>query len=772
MFSITKKIVAILAALCLIFLTVTAYTSISVKQEITTAEYARATQALKEQIQQHLSKKVDIGITNAVSFSSNEALQTALKNNDRALAVRTLNQVSEMYEAHTNFKGIKIHLHDRNGFSFVRNWNPDKFGEKLSSFRPLIASVMQKKKAVVGLELGEVGLMIRAISPIIDQNNNYLGSIEFLQGVGSISRDFEKQGKIYILITSQDVANQSPIIAKSKQFGQYYSVNDKWFSDNVVSEIAQLDLDKLIKNRQLVTNDFLFIPVNATLHDGTIVGYHVIGIPRNEVDISINQSHEMAEILIFLFVTSFILTILILLYFLKRVIITPIKYISSTISVIAKGNLTEEINCCSRDELGSLCGDVEKMRTSLHDVINTIQRNSTQMAHSAQQVSAVSTEISSSSKLEQERSAQVLDAINSLLSTSTQVSEHIDNTALSSRETLEIAQDGIIVVNSSIEELNLAVRSVNQTAEQMKELESSTSQINEITDTIGNIAEQTNLLALNAAIEAARAGDQGRGFAVVADEVRKLASRTSSSSNEISELIGQLMEKVENSVISMQSVVAAVHRSQEKSEQTVASFTSMSEGINETTQRADIIANFSHEQTKNLNYLDNKLKYLFDVLQASSNKARTTALVASDLFQISERLDSQLKGFETEQSHLILASENEQRRSPRAENKIRVTIEQDTTSCDGLTHDISIEGLKIRANSMLKKDKDLTVHLHVPQAITGKIGTNITLKAKIVHISPLDDFYTYGVHFINPSASELDKLKLIFQYFKQPYQFN
>lgn len=129
----------------------------------------------------------------------------------------------------------------------------------------------------------------------------------------------------------------------------------------------------------------------------------------------------------------------------------------------------------------------------------------------------------------------------------------VSRTSDAVKEAEALGEQGLTVVEDNTQAVEGLSAQVNRTVDAINNLGQHVNKISIILGGIKDIAEQTNLLALNAAIEAARAGEKGRGFAVVADEVRVLSQKTSSSTEEITNLLRELQSTTDNVLTLIQS---------------------------------------------------------------------------------------------------------------------------------------------------------------------------------------------------------------------------
>ncbi|CAB5688571.1 methyl-accepting chemotaxis protein [Comamonas aquatica] len=216
---------------------------------------------------------------------------------------------------------------------------------------------------------------------------------------------------------------------------------------------------------------------------------------------------------------------------LSRGIAAGVEQARAVAQRIGAGDLSQDVQIHSGDEIGQLLTALRDMQSNLAQVVRSVRHGSDNVATASSEIAQGNQDLSARTESQASALEETSASMEELGST---VKQNADN----ARQANQLAQ------NAS----NVAVQGgqvVAQVVDTMKGISESSAKIADIISVIDGIAFQTNILALNAAVEAARAGEQGRGFAVVAAEVRSLAGRSAEAAKEIKALITASVQRVD-----------------------------------------------------------------------------------------------------------------------------------------------------------------------------------------------------------------------------------
>ena len=312
---------------------------------------------------------------------------------------------------------------------------------------------------------------------------------------------------------------------------------------------------------------------------GEVVGIWFVGVQESPY-IKIAQQSAINNIWISLAISIFI--ILIISFFTKRKIISPIIQLRNTANEIANLNLNVKIiTPKGNDEIAQLANAFRKMRDYLNEFATTVASSANHVAEfshslaesakqtseSANQIGVTMNEVAMGSGSQADQAGHIVKMMEQTVKEVSTSLDKIEVTAKSAMDSTSIARKGEAAINEAIEHLVTVTQTVSDATDSIQKLGNRSEEIGGIITVITGIAEQTNLLALNAAIEAARAGEQGKGFSVVADEVRMLAEQSSLSAGQIKNLISAIQDEtsvtvrtMESNLVAMKEQVALINR--------------------------------------------------------------------------------------------------------------------------------------------------------------------------------------------------------------------
>ena len=342
---------------------------------------------------------------------------------------------------------------------------------------------------------------------------------------------------------------------------------------------------------------------------------------------------------------SVLVSLIIFLYFIQRILVSPAKSVAQSLALMAEGDFSSEIIPFSNDEIGQVAMSAAKLKEDMGGIVERINQSVYKLSTSAEEMAHITEQSNRTMGQQRSETDQVATAMNEMTATVHEVSQNAQLASDSANQASVEVNTGQGVVNDAINAISKLVQQVESAADVIHGVENDSVEIGSVLDVIRSIAEQTNLLALNAAIEAARAGEQGRGFAVVADEVRVLAQRTQKSTEEIQGMIEKLQSGAQNAVESMNQSRSQADITRDTAAKAGEVLNNITASVTNINDMNTLIASSAEEQNSVAEEINRSVVSISQVAEVASEGAAHTAATSEDLRNVAEELKHVISGF-------------------------------------------------------------------------------------------------------------------------------
>ncbi|MDQ1919596.1 methyl-accepting chemotaxis protein [Massilia pseudoviolaceinigra] len=315
------------------------------------------------------------------------------------------------------------------------------------------------------------------------------------------------------------------------------------------------------------------------------------------------------------------------------------------VSKAAIGDLTGTVTITGSDAIGRMGEGLKTMVGNLRILLNNVQKAGIQVTTSATEIAASAKEQEATGIEQAQTSIEILSTTKEISANTTQLLKTMeDATAVADYTTSATAdaQQNLKRMDSTMQHMVSATDSINA---KLAALSEKASNINSVLITITKVADQTNILSLNAAIEAEKAGDAGRGFSVVATEIRRLADQTSVSTWDIEQMLKEMQSAVSASVMGMDKFSEEIRRSVGEVRQVGEQLSTVMDQVQKLAPQFDLVLQGMQSQAVGASQISDTMMQLNDATQQTVESLKATSEAVHQLQYAASDLQSSVATF-------------------------------------------------------------------------------------------------------------------------------
>jgi methyl-accepting chemotaxis protein len=341
--------------------------------------------------------------------------------------------------------------------------------------------------------------------------------------------------------------------------------------------------------------------------------------------------------------------IIIVIWYLVRMISRPIKRIASELQDISdgEGNLNVSLEVKGQDEIAQLSAGFNTFVSKTRKVVQNFAGVTGELRDMARQLAETTNRTNKNVSNQRVDIQGIANSVENMTITINHIAQNAQQGATIAHEVDKDCLDGKTEMERTTEAMKHLADRVEDGVEAIQNLNQEMVNIGSILGVIREISDQTNLLALNATIEAARVGEKGRGFAVVADEIRRLAERSNSSAQEIEEIIKHLGSQISYATDIMQDGRKQAELSVEQVDRSGQALENITDASSRISSISKEIANAVTEEKKIFNVIIENVEHINEIAEKTTEDSNDTTVKSDELAHLSERLQSLVSQFKT-----------------------------------------------------------------------------------------------------------------------------